>query len=63
MWIKGTAFGKVRDWRRRRRKGGVTKKKGRDKQSNALIINLWLSSGVETCASGKGIEAENNMKR
>lgn len=42
---------------------GVTGENKRDKQSNALIINLWLSRGVETCASGKGIEAENNMKR
>ena len=48
---------------RRRRKGGVTGEKKRDKQSNALIINLRLSSDVETCASGEGIEAENNMKR
>lgn len=44
-------------------KGGVTRNKSRDKQSNTLIINLWLSRGFETCASGKGIEAENSMKR
>lgn len=49
--------------RRRTRKEGITREKVRDEPSNALIINLWLSSGVETCASGKGIEAENNMKR
>lgn len=31
--------------------------------TNALIVNLQLSSGVEACASGKRIDAGNNMKR
>lgn len=35
----------------------------REEQTNALIINLQLSSSVEACASGKRIDAENNMKR
>lgn len=34
-----------------------------EEQPNALIINLQLSSGVQACASGKRIDAGNNIKR
>lgn len=49
----------------RRRKEGIIKERGgeREEQTNALIINLQLSSSVEACASGKRIDAGNNMKR
>lgn len=49
----------------RRRKEGIIRERGREReeQTNALIINLQLSGGVEACASGKRIDAGNNLKR
>lgn len=61
MRIVGREFEYLRD--RKRRKNSIIKEKERYKQSNALIISLQLSSTVETCASGKGIDAESSMKR
>lgn len=64
--IEGKEFGYVSD---RRRKEGIIKERERgrggekEEQTNALIINLQLSSSVEACASGKPIDAGNNMKR
>lgn len=49
---------------RRRKEGIIKEREGEtEEQTNALIINLQLSSSVEACASGKPIDAGNNMKR